>query len=233
MKLAVFDIDGTLTGTNSVDSACFVRAFAIAHAVTEINTNWAEYPHTTDSGITQHIFQERRGYDPDSVEVSKLVQCFVGLLEEQYLTDPASFIEIPGASAALHRLRQGSEWAVAIATGCWRESAHLKLRAAGIEADGFPSAYAEDGFAREQILQAAVARALAHYRQGNFDKIVSVGDGIWDVRAAARLNLAFLGIGEADHETRLRRAGAGHVLADFTDYGRLIEYLNAAEVPGS
>ena len=100
MKLAVFDIDGTLTGTNDVDSVCFVRAFAIAHAVTEINTNWAEYPHTTDSGITQHIFQERRGYDPDSMEVSKLVQCFVGLLEEQYLTDPAGFMEIPGASAA-------------------------------------------------------------------------------------------------------------------------------------
>jgi len=40
MNLAIFDIDGTLTETNAVDEICFVQAFADAHAITEINTNW-------------------------------------------------------------------------------------------------------------------------------------------------------------------------------------------------
>ncbi len=33
MKLAVFDLDGTLTATNAVDDECFVRALRIAHNI--------------------------------------------------------------------------------------------------------------------------------------------------------------------------------------------------------
>jgi beta-phosphoglucomutase-like phosphatase (HAD superfamily) len=39
MKLAILDIDGTLTNTNHVDEICFTRAFAETHGVTEIGTS--------------------------------------------------------------------------------------------------------------------------------------------------------------------------------------------------
>src|SRR6267142_5218677 len=195
MNLAIFDIDGTLTNTNSVDNECFVKALAEAHEITEINTDWAAYPHTTDSGITQHIFQERFGRHPDERELDKFTRCFVHLLSEQYKSNFISFAEVIGASLALTRLQRGSDWAVAIATGCWRESALLKLRAAKIDIEGIPAAYAEDGLSREQILQETVCQALQKYRLSRFEKIVSIGDAVWDVRAARRLGLAFLGVG--------------------------------------
>ena len=69
MKLVIFDIDGTLTNTSNVHQKCFVQSFADAHAISGINTNWAEYPHMTDSGITLHIFQERLGRAPESNEL--------------------------------------------------------------------------------------------------------------------------------------------------------------------
>jgi len=59
MNLAIFDIDGTLTETNAVDEICFVQAFADAHSITRINTNWMEYRYVTDSGIMFQIFHER------------------------------------------------------------------------------------------------------------------------------------------------------------------------------
>jgi phosphoglycolate phosphatase-like HAD superfamily hydrolase len=231
MKLAIFDIDGTLTNTNSVDNECFLQALSEAHTITEINTDWATYPHTTDSGITLHIFQEKFGRSPEDSELAKFKCCFVNMLSEQYQSNSSSFAEIAGASIALNRLKRESDWAVAIATGCWRESALLKLRAAKIDIDGIPAAYAEDGLSREEILQATVSQSLKQYSLSSFGKIVSIGDGLWDVRTARRLNLTFLGVGCGESAAMLHQAGARHVIKDFADYDQLIRLLNEAEVP--
>jgi phosphoglycolate phosphatase-like HAD superfamily hydrolase len=231
MNLAIFDIDGTLTNTNGVDNECFVKALAEAHAITEIDTDWATYPHTTDSGITQHIFQQRFGRNPEEAELSKFKRCFVNMLSEDYQSNSSSFAEIAGASIALNRLKRESDWTVAIATGCWRESALMKLRAAKIDIDGVPAAYAEDGLSREEILQAAVSQSLEQYPLRSFGKIVSIGDGLWDVRTARRLNFTFLGVGSEKSAAMLHQAGAKHVIENFADYGQLVRFLNEAEVP--
>ncbi len=231
VKLAIFDIDGTLTNTNSVDDGCFVKALSEAHAITGINTDWAAYSHTTDSGITQQIFQEKFGRDPEDPELDKFKSCFVKMLTEQYHSNSSRFNEIAGASIALSRLKRETDWAVAIATGCWRESALLKLRAAKIDIDGIPAAFAEDGLSREEILQEAVSQSLEQYRLSSFAKTVSIGDGLWDVRTARRLNFTFLGVGCGEAAAMLDRAGARHVLEDFADYGRLVRCLNEAEIP--
>lgn len=232
MKLAIFDIDGTLTNTNSVDEECFINALAEAHAITGIDTDWSTYPHTTDSGITQHIFQEQFARSPEATELVKFKRCFVNMLSEQYRSDSSSFAEIASASTAINRLKGESDWAVAIATGCWRESALLKLRAARIDIEGIPAAYAEDGLAREEILQAAVSQSLEQYQVSRFGKIVSIGDGLWDVRTARRLGLSFLGVGSGESAAMLHQAGAKHVIEDFADYGQLLRFLNEAEIPG-
>jgi len=231
VKLAIFDIDGTLTNTNRVDNECFVQALAETLAITEINTDWAAYPHTTDSGITQQIFQEKLGRDPEEVELDKFKSCFVNMLNERYQSNSSSFAEIAGAAIALNRLKRESDWAVAIATGSWRESGLLKLRAARIDIDGIPAAYAEDGLSREEILQSAVSRSLQQHRLTSFAKTVSIGDGLWDVRTARRLNFTFLGVGYGEAAAILDRAGAKHVIDDFADYDRLVTCLNEAESP--
>jgi phosphoglycolate phosphatase-like HAD superfamily hydrolase len=232
VKLAIFDIDGTLTNTNSVDDECFVKALSEAHAITEINTDWATYAHTTDSGITLQIFQEKYDRDPEGPELVKFKSCFLDMLREQYHSNPSSFTAIAGAAVALTRLRQEPDWAVAIATGSWRESALLKLRAAKIDIDGIPAGFAEDGLSREEILESAVSHALEQYRLRSFAKTVSIGDGLWDLRTARRLNFGFLGVGCGESAAILERAGAKHVIKDFADYGRLISFLNEAEIPG-
>lgn len=231
MKLAIFDIDGTLTDTNSVDSQCFVEALAEAHNITQVTTDWSAYPHTTDSGITLHIFQEKFGRAPLAGELTAFKRCFVRLLEAQYTSASAKFSEITGAARVFETMKREPDWAVAIATGCWRASAVLKLKAAGIEIEEIPAAYAEDGLSREEILKTALAKALKQRGRQSFEKIVSIGDGLWDVRAARRLSFAFLGVGFGDDETELRRAGASHVVRDFSDYRQFIECLNEATVP--
>ena len=230
MKLAIFDIDGTLTQTDGVDTECFVQAFADAQGVRGINTDWASYPHTTDSGIALEIFRGRYGRPPATDETARLKRRLVELLEERRAHDAKLFAEVPGARRALDRLAREPGWAVALATGAWRASAALKLEAAGLAARReLPAATADDGLSREEILSAAMSRAGAACRVESFERVVSVGDGLWDVRAASRLGLAFVGVGEGA-ET-LRRAGATHVLNDLADYELLLECLTPAGVP--
>jgi phosphoglycolate phosphatase-like HAD superfamily hydrolase len=231
MKLAIFDIDGTLTNTNKVDDECFVEAFAKVLGIADIDTDWAAYPHTTDEGITLHVFREKLGCSPEETELAQFKRSFVNMMSEQYRVDSSGFAAVDGAAVALSKLKQDSDWAVAIATGCWRDSASLKLRAAGLDTGGIPAAYAEDALSREDILRAALARALEHYEVSGFEKVVSIGDGVWDVRTAGNLGFAFLGIGLGEAAAKLRQAGAKQVIADFSDYEQLIKILVEAEVP--
>jgi phosphoglycolate phosphatase-like HAD superfamily hydrolase len=231
MNLAIFDIDGTLTVTDHIDDICFVEALADAHAINGISTDWAGYSHTTDSAITSDIFQEQFNRAPEEAELRKFKSHFVQLLEDYRVKDSSLFAEIAGASSMLKRLNQEPQWKVAIASGGWHDSAILKLKVAGIEADDFPAAFADDGLSREEILQSAISKAERFYQQNRFARIVSVGDGLWDVRTARNLEFPFLGIGVGDAERKLRRAGATHVIEDFADYGKSIRCLTEAKVP--
>jgi phosphoglycolate phosphatase-like HAD superfamily hydrolase len=231
MNLAIFDIDGTLTATNEIDDVCFVQAMADAHQIAGISTDWAGYRHTTDSGIIEQIFEERLGRKPADAELVKFKSRFVSLLNDNCAENSSLFAEVDGAAQAFVRLSREPEWAVAIATGCWRDSAVLKLKAANINYADVPGGFAEDGLSREEILRAAITKAQKIYRQGSFAKTVSIGDGLWDVRAARNLGLPFLGIGAGERAEGLRRAGAVAVLENYADYARLLRCLEEAEIP--
>ena len=58
-----------------------------------------------------------------------------------------------------------------------------------------------------------------------FDRLVYVGDGIWDVRAARRLGIGFVGIGEGDREIQLREEGAEIVLPDYEDRDAFVQAI--------
>lgn len=129
------------------------------------------------------------------------------------------------------QLEQKDDWVITIATGCWQGSAKMKLAAAGIELDRFPGGFAEDSRPREGIVQAAIDRARQHYGINQFAKVVSVGDGLWDVRTAANLGLDFVGIASGERAVALNQAGARHIVGDYQNLNNFFEFLNLAEMP--
>lgn len=230
MKLVIFDIDGTLTQTSRVDEICFTRAFVDTHGLEVLADHWTGCPHVSDSGLMRHLFQHYFGRDPHDHESGAIKQRLVDLLEEHHRLDRSYFAEIPRAAETFNRLVESRGWAKSIATGCWQLSAEMKLRAASINYQGVPGGFAEDGFARESIVSASISRSQASYR-ATFDRIVSVGDGVWDVRTAARLGLAFVGVASGARAQMLREAGAKHIIPDFEDVDCFFEYLEKAEAP--
>jgi len=231
MKLIIFDIDGTLTQTSRVDEICYTLAFAETHGLEVLADHWSDCPHVSDSGVTRHLFQYYFGREPRDHESGAIKQRLVDLLEEHHRMDRSYFTEIPRAAETFNNLVESRGWSKAIATGCWQPSAEMKLRAASINYQGVPGGFAEDGIARESIVGAAISRSRASYGRDSFDRIVSVGDGVWDVNTAARLGLAFIGVAGGARAEKLREAGARHIIPDFEDADRFFECLEEAEAP--
>jgi len=209
MPIALFDIDGTLTASNEIDSACRAQAFLDIFRF-PLNTNWNDYEHVTDRGIATQALQEHGGEVTEHDLSLDRARCVQLLTERMTKLD-----EIPGAGAFLAKLL-AHHWRIALCTGAWGDSARLKLLRAGLPTD-LPLASCDDDISREAILRRGVALV-----GGEDDFIISFGDAPWDVRAAANLGVPFIGIG--------RRSGAADAFDDYRDTAALFAAIERIAV---
>jgi phosphoglycolate phosphatase-like HAD superfamily hydrolase len=215
MELVIFDIDGTLTDTEHVDEHSIIGALEDVLHVDGLSTDWSTYRTSTDGGIVDEVIERVRGHVDDSVRET-VMDRFYALLEDFYTTSPDLFRPMKGAQTILPDLHARGT-AVALATGSWRDSALFKLRVAGIEHVGVPMATSDDSVHRDRIIMKAVERAMQSYSRRTFERVIYVGDGVWDARAARVLDLPFIGIGTDDKAERLRNEGAWKVYASPAD----------------
>jgi beta-phosphoglucomutase-like phosphatase (HAD superfamily) len=208
MPIALFDIDGTLTASNDIDSECFADAFRDVFGI-EIDTNWGSYEHPTDRGIASEALR-RSGRAADESVLALHRTRFIELLDQRMPT----LDEIPGARAFLSELL-ARDWRIALCTGAWSASAWLKLARARFDFD-LPLASCDDDISREGILRHGIELA-----GGSDDTIVSFGDAPWDVRAAANLGLPFIGIGDESPQC----SDAATVFGDFIDADAVLDAI--------
>ena len=220
MQLVIFDVDGTLID-GAIDTQCFLRAFAEVCGFADVDSDWSRYQNATDIGVFCEVFESQHGRAPSSDETKlfreHLVELFRSAAREYPL--PA----IPGAPELLAQLNRSCDYQVAIATGCWRDSARIKMASIGMDYDAYPSASADDAPQRAVIIRLALERAANLY--GRFDRTVYVGDGVWDARACRTVGIPFIGIGAADHAERLQQEGAAAVFRDLRDRNRFCQVL--------
>jgi len=219
-----FDIDGTLVQILPEEELLFGRACAevLGRAVPRLS--WSEFPVVTDAGIVQSVWAQVAGRAPIPGEIEAVRDRHCAGLEALLRQDPGRIQAIPGARAILLRLRSRAGWA----TGNSAPAARLKLAAAGLLDLDLPLASAEDGPERTAIVLRC--GQLLGLRPGQ--RLVSVGDGTWDVQAARDLGLPFVGIASVPGRAeRLRAAGASAILPDLSDLGAVLRALRTAPVP--
>jgi len=229
LKLALFDIDGTLTRTNGVDSRAFNAAFVEVLGIDDLDGTWTSYGHRTDSGIADGICRRHLGRPGTDREMVAVKSRFVELLLEEVDRDAAQFEPVTGARSFLESLT-ASGWGVALATGGWEASARLKLETAGFEL-GLPLAHADDAMPRHDIVALAIQRAKQEHGVEAFDKVVSLGDGTWDLEVARDLDLAFVGVTAESDARKLEAAGASHTLIDYSLQASAVAALDGARIP--
>jgi phosphoglycolate phosphatase-like HAD superfamily hydrolase len=226
MQLVMFDIDGTLTESNSLDGTSYLQALSQVFGFSEVSSDWAAYTHVTDSCILREVCQSKLGRMPESDEVEAFQKSFLKLLAEG-AADHDSLKPIPGAFKMLSCLLESPNHAVAYAGGGWTAAALFKLQSANLPINNIPYAFSDDDESREGITAIALARAKVHYHQ-SFQNIVYIGDGIWDIRSARKSGYAFIGIASGDQAQELSEAGATHIFADYNDTESFFEALATA-----
>jgi phosphoglycolate phosphatase-like HAD superfamily hydrolase len=188
MDAVIFDIDGTLLHSIEIDETLFRQAISSAIDGVEIRPLFSDYEHVTDAGIVSQIMRENSVTDA-TFTVETIKRRFLRMLSEHVATNGA-FPAFPGARNYLQKFVESDDHAVGIATGCWRDSAVLKLNSAGLGDFKVPIATADDAMARIDIMQFALSQM-----PGRFDSITYYGDGEWDRQATATLGWNFVPVG--------------------------------------
>lgn len=222
MNLIIFDIDGTLTQTNEVDSSCFAQAIKDTLQIQALNTDWASYQYSTDSGLLNEIYTAALQRLPLETEIQQIKFRFLDYLNAAWLNDKTVYAPVDGAVTLFEQIAALSHWHIALATGGWEPSALFKLTAAGIPYETLSKAFAEDHIERTEIIKTAIKRAKALHTVDHYQRIIYVGDRAWDRRAAHALNIEFIGVGK---EFVGESCSRGLFVQTYEPHVALLEYL--------
>lgn len=188
MHAVIFDIDGTLLQSATVDDGLYKMSVRSVLGPVKFRPLLADYDFVTDSGILSQVMDDNEiPTNPDPV--SDVQACFVEMLRS-YVDENGPFQEVPGARRVLDALNRSQNHVVAIATGGWRDSALLKLESAQFDLSQIPVASSDDSIEREEIMRIA----LAHLGS-DFDSVTYYGDGPWDRDASYSLGWKFVAVG--------------------------------------
>lgn len=195
MKHAViFDIDGTLLDSSADDEVLYKRAIEGVFGEVRFRAGLVDYEHVTDEGILREVLADN-GIEVDTAAIDAVKGRFVQSLQA-FVAAQGPFVEIPGAKSIISRLGRSGDHAIAIATGSWRQSAELKLGAAGFAIEDVPLATSDDAVRRTDIMRHALhCLSLQGARDAAWRTITYYGDGVWDRAACAELGWTFRAVG--------------------------------------
>lgn len=211
-NLLVFDIDGTLLDSEATHQTGFVKGLH-AIGVEYVNTDWESYTHLTDSYIAKQNYEidVNRGFSQHTLDWFQ-DEFF------NYIKD-AEVAEIPGANSFLNYIEEQTNYAMCFATGSLHKPAVHKLNKAQISYNDAVLVTSNNYLTREEIVLAAIQKAKDYYQVNTFERIISLGDGIWDVKTAKNLNLEFIGIGKGNKE-KLHEIGVKHHFENFENFDK-------------
>lgn len=190
MHAVIFDIDGTLIESMEADGALFHDAIRSVLGPVKLRGSWSCYRHVTNRGVLDEICSDN-GVIAEPGIIRRVRSAFVEGIR-QHIERSGPFREIPGAKDFLSALAASPGHAVAYATGCWSDTARLKLSSAGFPLAGVPLSSSDDHMERSRIMM----RALDSLGT-TFDSITYYGDGKWDRAAAEELRWQFVAVGKA------------------------------------
>ncbi len=192
MHLVVLDLDGTLVDSVEFDARLYAQAVRTVLG-TEIDDDWSGYRHGTDSGILEEIIDNAKVKTDRFLVHTEVKEAFMRMVAD-YIDDRGGLLrEISGARAFVEQLKSHPQASVAFATGGWKETAMMKLRAIGLDPEELCLATASDAVSRVEIMRIAERRALCGGRAG---RRTYFGDGPWDQEASQELGYDFIAIGE-------------------------------------
>ena len=223
MKLVIFDIDGTLADTKTVDDRCFVEAFFTTFQIDIRHQKWEDLTNLTDWGITEEIIQKELKRNPTKAEYGLMEANMIHNLQTAKAENSTHFQEILGAKTFFDHLQTLPNITLGIATGAWEKSALIKLGSINIDPANLPFSNSSHFKTREAITNHAIEQASAIHSQ-DFEEVIYFGDGVWDYKTCQNLGIRFIGI-DVLQDDKLRQIGAETIFEDYRNRDEILHII--------
>ncbi|MBN8585045.1 MAG: HAD family hydrolase [Ignavibacteria bacterium] len=213
MKLIIFDIDGTLCHSRNVDDKCYIKAFKKTLGIDISNTDWNSYKHVTDLYVTKEIIKNETGSLPGNEIVEAIIDNYAEELKQQINAEETLFTAIPGIKELFDYFSTNqTNYVAGIATGGFLKTAMYKLNRIEIH---LPSEliYSSNDFDTKQEMLREFIKIQSAINSG-INKIVYVGDRVYDYNAAKDLDIDFVGI-DFKNNGKLKSLGIEKVINDY------------------
>ncbi len=190
-NLIVFDIDGTLTDTVTIHQTAFKQSLNLI-GVEKFDDRFGSYKHHTDSHIAKVIYEIATQKQFNQPVFDQFECSLFELLEQNEIK------EINGAQRIVNHIEAETEFGICYPTGSLYRPAKLKLERIGINFHPMQLVASNEIEVRERIVSKAIEQVHKHYNVEKFERIISIGDGLWDLKTAENLSLEFIGIGKTN-----------------------------------
>ena len=219
MKVALFDIDGTLLWTKGAGRRAMERALAA-----NIGTSGPadhRYDGKTDRQIVREAMRHEGFADAEvDARMERVMANYVAELTVELERDDHGVELLPGVLELLDALEKRDDVVLGLLTGNVVHGAERKLRCVGIEFARFPvGAFGSDGEHRHDLPAIARDRASAHIgRPVRGDACVIIGDTPSDVACGRGIGARAIAVATGHYDVASLEACNPHaVFADLTD----------------
>jgi phosphoglycolate phosphatase-like HAD superfamily hydrolase len=207
IRIALFDVDGTLCDTGGAGRRAFL--WAVEQTLeTKIDGARVSFAGRTDLAILYDILTLAGVPNVDAPLVETVISRYLERLDFELATGPAGRV-YPGIREILERLEEDPEFAVGLLTGNVEAAAQRKLAQFGIAGAFDFGAYGSDDADRDRLVPIARRRAVERLGPELVDApIVVIGDTPHDIRCARAGAAAAVAVatGFCDVETLARNA---------------------------
>jgi phosphoglycolate phosphatase-like HAD superfamily hydrolase len=216
--LVLFDIDGTLIWPDGVGKASLAAALQRVFG-TQGSLAAYDLRGQTDRQIVPDVLAGE-GISPEEIETR--FEHFCGVMAEELmgLLPRHDVRPVTGGPQLVERLRAREDVLLGLVTGNFRETAYLKLEAAGYAPEDFHvGAYGSERAERADLPPLAVERAqqLSGQRFAG-QNVVVVGDTPADIACARSVSARTVAVATGGHSVEaLQSHSPDSVLADLTD----------------
>ena len=210
MRLALFDIDGTLVTDGGAAREAYASALAAVYGL-RADLRRYDFSGRTDPQIT-HMVLGDAGFSADAIDAAmpRLWEHYLDALER---SAPGRVRVLAGVPALLDALAGDGRVILGLLTGNIERGARIKLGNASLN-DYFPfGAFGSDSADRELLPPIAVERAsrIERYRFAARD-VVIIGDSIYDIRCGVPHDATTIAIASGKTPAEILRAENPHYL---------------------
>jgi phosphoglycolate phosphatase len=203
MRLALFDIDGTLILTGGAGMRAFYRAaqqvFGIKVDREVINPDGKTDP-LIAKGLLEHFGQSERWNEESR---ARLFAAYLDFLEEEMEQARASqaIRVLPGVSELLDHLAADGDFALGLVTGNLEQGARIKLAAAGLAGYFAFGGYGSDSEDRTTLIRAAIRRGARLVAPAAVARAFVLGDTPLDVTHGHAAGASVIAVASARYAT--------------------------------